>query len=408
MGWRFNLFWSGQAVSQIGDYLALFAIPAFVATEITTDDRFLGWVFAAESAPALLVGLVGGVMLDRLRLRWIIVATDLARAATFVVLGLIAGGTITAGPWLIVVLSLLLGTMASTFASALIAIVPGLVSGRNLTAANARLSMSQQFAWVLGVSIAGIVIATSGFRTAFFVNALTFAASAAVTVLIGPHERTRLSSSESVVQQAIDGVRFVLSDSRLRWAATAAAASNFVIAFMESVMILIGLEVFGFEGAQQLSTLYIAMGVGGLIGASMSTRLIGDWGLGKAMAFGLCIYGFGFAVLTYLSAPILVYLVLVAGFAGVPIANVASYSLRQLASPPEMLGRATAAMQAMAWSAYPIGAVVWTWVSSRVGIEPVARLAPILIIGIGAALPFTAVWSTMTDSTTQPASALRS
>ena len=45
------MLWAGQTISQLGDYVAYFTIPAFVRYVITSQPSDFGLVYAAESFP---------------------------------------------------------------------------------------------------------------------------------------------------------------------------------------------------------------------------------------------------------------------------------------------------------------------------------------------------------------------
>jgi hypothetical protein len=72
----------GQTVSQFGTYVAFLTIPLLIlhiqqaSEKASTLDFSLA--YALETAPTFLVGLIGGVFLDRWALRPVMVATDLA------------------------------------------------------------------------------------------------------------------------------------------------------------------------------------------------------------------------------------------------------------------------------------------------------------------------------------------
>ena len=66
--------WVGQTVSQFGNYIAVITVPLLVlyiqeAAGQETETLDFAIVYALDTAPTLLVGLIGGVLLDRVALR---------------------------------------------------------------------------------------------------------------------------------------------------------------------------------------------------------------------------------------------------------------------------------------------------------------------------------------------------
>ena len=65
--------WIGQTVSQFGTYVAFLTLPLLVLhiQDVTGEGTTLDFsiTYALETAPTILVGLLGGVLLDRWHLR---------------------------------------------------------------------------------------------------------------------------------------------------------------------------------------------------------------------------------------------------------------------------------------------------------------------------------------------------
>ncbi len=77
----FLKLWSAETISQLGSQVSQLAIP-FVALGVLNASTFeIALLNVVEMLPFLLVGLVAGVWVDRLRRRPILVAADLGRAA---------------------------------------------------------------------------------------------------------------------------------------------------------------------------------------------------------------------------------------------------------------------------------------------------------------------------------------
>jgi hypothetical protein len=82
LGRRFTILWIGQMVSQLGDRMAYISIPLFIASLQGTSLQ-LGIAYALENAPVLIIGLVGGVFIDRLKVRWLMIAPTLSGLSSF-------------------------------------------------------------------------------------------------------------------------------------------------------------------------------------------------------------------------------------------------------------------------------------------------------------------------------------
>lgn len=80
--WRqpdFARLWAASTVSLFGSQITQFAMPLIAALALDATPVQMGLLGAATTAPFLLVGLLAGVWVDRLRRRPILIGTDIAR-----------------------------------------------------------------------------------------------------------------------------------------------------------------------------------------------------------------------------------------------------------------------------------------------------------------------------------------
>lgn len=385
------MLWAGQAISQLGDYIAYFTIPAFVRYVITDQPSDFGLIYAAESFPTFLVGIFAGVFLDRMRLRPVMIAADLIRAGAFLALARMAVGT-PPGVLAILAISFLVGTFAATFTSALFSFVPVIVKPNLLGIANARVALTQQVAFVVGPALGGFIVSFWDYTTAFALNSLTFLISALSIALIGSSARTDQAERGTYWSEAKEGFAYLWEEQRLRLLTASGAISNFVLGFLEATIILIGTDIFGITDTTELSLLFVAMGIGGVAGALSAGSLGRLIGLGRTLVVGMLVFGSGFTLLTYLGSQWLVLVVLAVTFVGLTWVNVPLITMRQLYTPNRLLGRVTSASRAVMWSTLPIGSLLGTRIADFAGIETVARLEPLAIIGFGIYLVRTPIW----------------
>src|SRR5690606_32727050 len=96
-------------------------------------------VYALDTAPTLLIGLIGGVLLDRVALRPVMIATDLLRACAFFYLAATVGSF---GVGTVFIMAFLIGSMTTLFDAALYAMIPALVPKDRLSDANSLVTAS--------------------------------------------------------------------------------------------------------------------------------------------------------------------------------------------------------------------------------------------------------------------------
>jgi MFS family permease len=391
--------WVGQTVSQFGTYIAFLTLPFLVQDiqQATTGDfRTLDFAltYALETAPALFAGLVAGVLLDRWHLRPVMIATDLLRASAFFYL---AAGFGSYGIETVFVLAFLVGSMTTLFDGALYTMIPSLVGRRRLADANSFVAASQQANFALGVLAAGVLaLATGSPALGLFINGATFVVSAVCLYWVGRVDTHRVMTEERApfFTEAVEGIRAIWSEPRLRITTIAAAVPNFVMGFIEAAIVVVFPIVIGAANEVQVAILVAAMGVGGIIGALLAPRVIRALGLGRTLTVGMTIAGLLLFAFMFTSYGALALALNLGWMFGVSLINVPLATIRQNYAKDGMLGRVISVSRAIGWATLPIGALVGGWLAdSEETLIMVARTFPLLLVLTALWLFTTIVWS---------------
>lgn len=177
----------------------------------------LGYVFAANVFPQVLVMLGGGVLADRVGRRPVMLTTDSARLA---VQGTLAAALFVGRPpiWLFIVLGTLLGIGEGIFSPALGGLRADIASPDKQADANALLGVAESAARVAGPAIAGILIALTSPAVVVALDATSFGVSVVslAVVRVAPGRRP----AQSPWRDLIDGWTVFRSQTWL-WLTTA-------------------------------------------------------------------------------------------------------------------------------------------------------------------------------------------
>lgn len=165
-----------QSVSVFGDGITPVAL-TFAVLGLTGSGTDLGIVLACQSIPLVLLALVGGVWADRLPRARLMVASDLVRAAVQLT-GAALLLTGAAQIWQLALLAALHGAAEAFFRPAAGALLPQIVPASRLQQANALMGMSDNFGWMVGPAVAGVLVAAIGAGGAIAVDGVTFLVSA--------------------------------------------------------------------------------------------------------------------------------------------------------------------------------------------------------------------------------------
>jgi MFS family permease len=179
---NYRYTWFGQVVSEMGDYFNNIAVFALVM-EKSGSGLVVSGVMLSRAIPAVLAGPVAGVLLDRLDRKWVMIASDLVRAA--VALAFVF--TIhQPRPWLLYLLSAALMFASPFFTSGRAAILPAIATTDELHAANSLTQTTQWATLTVGTMLGGVGAARFGYQWAFILNSLSFVFSAACIWRLAP------------------------------------------------------------------------------------------------------------------------------------------------------------------------------------------------------------------------------
>ncbi|HXG25908.1 MAG TPA: MFS transporter [Candidatus Binatia bacterium] len=277
----FRLLWAGEAVSAFGDQFALIALP-WLALVLTGSSLALGSVLALMAVPRALLMLIGGVTVDRLSPRRVMLISNAVRLVAVAALGavVIAGA---AELWMLYAFTLVFGVADAFFFPAQASIVPQLVEPDLLARANGVVQGTAQASVLVGPAVAGLVVAAlggegataaalAGIGVALLVDAATFGIS--LLTLLAMRARPLVeAASASILDDLKAAFRYIGAMPGLRWMVLVSLGANFFIVGPFEV----GLPVIAYqrlpEGAAAFGVLMSAFGGGSLAGLAAGAML---------------------------------------------------------------------------------------------------------------------------------------
>jgi MFS transporter, DHA3 family, macrolide efflux protein len=263
----FRRLYLAVSVSELGDALNYIAL-MWVGLE---KGGPLGVVAVriADSVPAFVFGLHGGIVADRASRRRLMVGADLVRAATLIPVA-VAGLAGSLPLWGLVAAAFVLEAATSYFAPAYGATIPAVVDRENVQQANALVQATAQALSVGGWALAALLLAFIPLSTFFAVDAATFLISA-LLILRLQAGRGRAAGGESPrLREGLDALR------------PQRALSTAVVTFAVAMTITTGCWIAGVptlverslhHGAAGFSIVMIGFAVGSIIVGTLLARL---------------------------------------------------------------------------------------------------------------------------------------
>jgi MFS family permease len=260
------------AVSQIGDWLYNLALLAFVYDR-THSVTWTAVTTAARVLPMVLLGPFGGVLADRYDRRRLMIASDVVRVATMVLLAVVA---VAGLPVLFAPLLAAISTAASAvYPPSVAATLPRLVEDADLPAGNAARSTIQSASIIVGPAGGALLLLLGSPVMAFLINAATFAASAIILLGLPAGALFKPPATDAKAVGVLRELRAGVVALRDHPLASRLVGADIMCSLMygaQTVLLLLLGRQLGY-GDAGYGYLLAGYGVGGLIGAALATRL---------------------------------------------------------------------------------------------------------------------------------------
>jgi MFS family permease len=394
--WRNGAFvrlFAAASISWVGSFVTRTALPLAAIYGLSAGPLELSVIRSFEFIGWLLVGLVAGAWVDRLRRRPVMIAADLGRA---VILGSIPVAAVAGSLSLahLVVAAFLAAILTVFFDAASGAYLPSIVARGRLVAANSAMAASASIAEFTGFGLSGVLVQVLTAPIAIAVDAVSFLGSAIVLATIRRPEPARppAADREPVLREIREGIDAVARSPILRALAIAHAADHLLWGVFGATYLLFAIDELGLSPAA-IGVITAIGGLGSLLGAAIAGRVVSRLGAGRAMVAGLAgtVIGSSLIPLAPAGAPLVGAMFLVAqqivGDASGTVYEVVEDSVTQTIVHDEVLGRVRATVSVVTTVTALAGSILGGVVGAAFGL----RVA--FLIGIaGAAIAVLAVW----------------
>ena len=385
----------GEFISGIGDWLYLVALLVVVYRE-SNDPIVLGIVGGARIIPYVLLSVPAGIVVDRYDRRLVLLTTDVIRGLTMVAL---AAVVFSNGPVIVIVgLAIFATCFATFFRPAIGAYIPTLVRSEDeLGPANSAFATLGEVSFIIGPAIGGLIIAASDLGLAFIINALTFAVVAVVLWTLPP-SRPRSRNPEAAGGEAVTDANAVVAETTAATAGDAPQAtlrlifrpifglaildvvSGFMYGGLSVVIVILVADRLN-AGEQATGYMWAAIGVGGVVGALISSSVALRPNLGPSLVMGAIVLGGGFIFLGFTELLPMAMLAVAIAAGGTLIAEVVATTVFQRVVPDEIRGRTLGGMQTITTLTYAAGAFLMPVLVTQLGAEVVFPVGGVAIIG---------------------------
>jgi MFS family permease len=369
----FRQLWLGALSASLGQWMQQVAL-GWLALTLTDSAFFVGLVGFMAGLPFLLVSLPGGILIDRVDRRRLLLKcqTGAALLATLVAIDVLAG---TVQPWHLLIVAFLNGSFQALLNPTFQALVPNLVAREDLTNAIGLASAGQNVTRVVGPTVAGLVIGVVGIGQAFLLQAV--ALGIAFALVSGVHLPARPTNGRRPPFSGVfEGIHLIAQRPDLRGLFLLASIPTFFVFPYIQFLSVFARDILKI-GPSGLGLLMAASGSGAVAGALLvASRRTGAGGgrflIWLTIIYGGLIVGLALSKSVYLSLPLLVC----AGITGSTYMS-SNLSVIQHRITDDVRGRVMSVYM-LTWGLMPLGAMPMGIAAARFGTPTAVACGAIL------------------------------
>jgi MFS family permease len=375
--------WYAQIVSNFGDFLALFAVIGVLTFKLKGNAQQITGVQIAYQVPIAVLGILAGVFVDRWPLKRTLVSSDIIRG--FLCLGLLFANQV----WHYYLILAAISVVSSFFGPAQGVVIREAVPFHGLRSSNALMQQVMFMMRIVGPSAAGILVGSFGPNPCYWIDAVSFFASASfiASVAIKPreavHKHTVAEDKGAVAKVWHDmqqGISFIVHHAALLFVVLAMSAGMFIIGcFGPLIAVYVRDSVHAETKIYGIASAMI--GVGMFVGVASLNKFAAKVKNTVLVYTGLLGIAAGLVVLTALT---FIWSTLLGDFvigAAVACIIIPAQTLMQQETPPALMGRVGSTFMSCVFTAQILGLLLSGALAKVTGVREVFALcAGVLVL----------------------------
>jgi MFS family permease len=334
---NYRLFFTGQSISLIGTWMQRIALP-WLVYHMTGSAFLLGLVGFAGQIPTFLLSPVAGVVVDRFsRYKVLLITQILSLVQASILAALALTGTIQI--WHIVLLSVIFGCINAFDTPSRHSFVIEMVEKKE-TLGNAIALNSLMFngARLIGPSIAGVMLATTGEGVCFLINAISYLFVIGSLLMMHIPKKEFPRKETRMFRELKEGFNYTFGFLPIKHIIILLAIINLMGSSYQVLMPVFAKEVLH-GGSDTFGFLMAAAGFGALIGAAYLASRESVLRLGRIIPSAATIFGAGLVALAFANIiPVTMGLMFIIGL-GLMLNTAACNTILQTITSDQMRGR---------------------------------------------------------------------
>lgn len=374
----FRSVWIATIVSSFGGMIQGVGA-AWMMVGLAASAQMVTLVQAAVALPIVILSLVAGALADILDRRLLMIVAQTLMLVVSVALAALAWLDLVT-PWVLLLLTFLIGCGAALNAPAWQASVGSMVPRKEVPSAVALNSMGFNLARGLGPAIGGLIVAVAGAAAAFTINALSYVGLIVVLARWKPEFEQRLLPPERLGSAIISGLRYVSMSPSINATLVRGFVTGIGASAASALLPLIARDLIG-GGPVTYGLLLGAFGIGAVSGALWSHRLRTRRSNELIVRGALVGSAFGLAIAALSTSLILTILAMLLSGLGWVLTVSTLNATVQMSAPRWVVARALSLYQMAIFGGMASGAWAWGYVTEQSGLKTALLIAASVQLG---------------------------
>lgn len=364
-------------ISRFGDSVDSIAY-GWMVYAMTGSKLLLGTIFAINAIPGIIFSPFVGVLVDHFPKKKLIIIGDIGRG---VVVSLTALLFLTNNlePWHLFVFTFINSTFEAFVSNSKFSLIPSFLPDELMLSGSSFSKSLMSFGELLGVGLAGLIIATLGIPAAIFIDGLTFFISSILISFLRINEdesKKEPLNIKTYFENLKEGFTYVKKDTLIFIIILLGAFANFCLAPISVLMPAFVKETLK-GGANGLSLIAVGFSIGMIVGGIITSQFGSRVKNGKLFVIGMSGIAVCYSLLSLpgkVNIPIITPLLfaailffLIGFFMPVATSPLSAHILTK--TPRNILGRVGSLMSMVMLSAMPLGGALTGIVSETVSMS---------------------------------------
>jgi MFS family permease len=370
--------WIAQIVSVFGDFIALFAVLAYVTFTLHGTPTQVSMILVSFMTPLAIISPIAGVFVDKWNVKMTMVGSDVIRG--LLILSLVFVHNLNA----IYAIFFVLAAVSAFFIPAQSVAVRTIAPAAGLMAVNALMSQAIQGSQIVAPSISGSLVQLVGANACFLFDAVSFFFSAAMVMTLTIHrERAEAPKATSVLKSMSDGFRFILSHSTISFVIISMTAGMFAVRCFGALLSVYVRDVL-LSTSAAFGVLNTLIGVGMIVGTQSITRFARHIPRQNLVVYGLSCMGVAVLFTAVFGRIATTGVGMLAIGLGAALVFVTSQTLMQQETPKDLLGRVSSSVMSLMAFSQVIAMLLAGPVAQYAGIRALYFGSAAMLLCIGA------------------------